>query len=70
VFLIEIFHSSGGSCVAVDRRSVVTTCRLVQNSAQSAIVGRWNSETSRPFEEVRRATGGQSGCLGCHVVLR
>jgi hypothetical protein len=41
VFFIKTFYSSVGSCVAVDRRSVVTTCRLIQNLAQSAIVGRW-----------------------------
>jgi hypothetical protein len=42
----------------------------IQNAADSAIVGRQNSETLRFCEGTRTATGGQSGCLECHVVLR
>jgi hypothetical protein len=47
-------------------------CDHVSSSTKLSSVShccRRNSETSRSFEEVRRATEGQSGCLGCHVVL-
>jgi hypothetical protein len=39
------------------------------SAADSAIVGRWNSKTLRYCEGVQSATGGQSGCLECHIVL-
>jgi hypothetical protein len=42
----------------------------VRSSAESAIVGRWSSETLRFFEGIWSFIEGQFGCLDFYVILR